>query len=186
MKRRLMVMAIVLPMAVILTSCTSSEKKETKERNSKVIFDSIKNYKQYTNLSPRIAQALKIAAETDFSEMKEGKHVVDGNNLFYMIQSYKTGPILEKIEAHRKYIDIQFMAKGSEKIGVDNIAGLKTADPYVEAKDVEFFHLGKNLTYLTVPQGYFAIFWPKDAHMPGREIDKPKDVIKVVFKIKID
>jgi beta-galactosidase beta subunit len=42
---------------------------------------------------------------------------------------------------------------------------LKVADPYVEEKDIEFLYLGKNLTYLTVPQGSFAIFWPGDAHM---------------------
>jgi YhcH/YjgK/YiaL family protein len=186
MKKRLIAMAIVLPMAIILTSCTSSEKKQTQERKYKMVFDSIKNYKLYTNLSPRIAQALKIAAETDFTKISEGKHVVDGDNLFYIVQSYKTGPLLEKIEAHRKYIDIQFMVKGSEKIGVDSIKGLKVADPYIEEKDIEFLHLGKNLTYLTVPQGYFAIFWPTDAHMPGRQIDKPEDVVKVVFKLKVD
>ncbi len=185
-KKRLIAMAIVLPMAVILTSCTSSEKKQNQERKHKMVFDSIKNYKLYTNLSPRIAQALKIAAETDFTKVEAGKYVVDGDNLFYMVQSYKTGAPLEKVEAHRKYIDIQYVIKGSEKIGVDSIKGLKVADPYVEEKDIEFLYLGKNLTYLTVPQGSFAIFWPGDAHMPGRQNGKPEDVVKVVFKVKAD
>jgi PBP1b-binding outer membrane lipoprotein LpoB len=90
-KKRLIAMAIVLPMAVILTSCTSSEKKQNQERKHKMVFDSIKNYKLYTNLSPRIAQAFKIAAETDFTKVEAGKYVVDGDNLFYMVQSYKTG-----------------------------------------------------------------------------------------------
>ncbi len=151
-----------------------------------MVFDSIKNYKLYTSLSPRIAQALKIAAETDFSKMEAGKYEVDGENLFYIVQSYKTGAPLQKIEAHQKYIDIQFMVKGTEKIGIDGREGLKVADPYIEEKDIEFFQLGPNLTYLTVPQGYFAIFWPTDAHMPGRQVDKPQDVVKVVFKLKVD
>ena len=175
---------IILTMAFFLASCTSSEKKETKERGRKMVFDSIRNYKLYTNLSPRIAWALKIAAETNFSKVKDGKYHVDGDNLFYMVQRYKTAPVLEKIEAHRKYIDIQFIAEGAERMGVDNIAGLKTAEAYNDEKDIEFFKPGKNMSFIDVPQGYFTIFWPGDAHMPGRQIDKPEDVTKVVFKVK--
>jgi YhcH/YjgK/YiaL family protein len=176
----------VLAMSVMLASCVSSVKKETKTRNNKMVFDSIENYKLYTNLSPRIASALKIAAETDFNKLEDGKYPVDGNNLFYMVQRYKTAPIMEKIEAHRKYIDIQLMAKGSERMFVDNIDGLKVYTPYSDEKDVEFFKAEKKLNHIDVREGMFLIFWPGDAHMPGRQIDKSQDVTKVVFKIKAD
>ncbi|OHB58648.1 MAG: hypothetical protein A2Y12_08440 [Planctomycetes bacterium GWF2_42_9] len=151
-----------------------------------MVFDSIKNYELYTNLSPRIAKALKFAAETDFTNMADGKYELDGTNLYYIVQRYKTGAPLEKTEGHRKYIDIQYMVNGSEKMGVDVVDGLTTVDPYSEEKDVEFFGVSKKLTYLTVPQGYFAIFWPTDAHMPGRQVDQPQDVTKIVFKVKVD
>jgi YhcH/YjgK/YiaL family protein len=118
--------------------------------------------------------------------MKEGKYVVDGDNLFYMVQSYKTGPLLEKIEAHKKYIDIQFMAKGSERMGYANINGMKIHTPYDEEKDVIFFQADKSVNYMDVKEEMFTIFWPTDAHMPGRQVDKPEDVVKVVFKIKVD
>ena len=151
-----------------------------------MVFDSIKNYKLYANLSPRIARALKMMAETDFNEVEDGKYPVDDANLYYLVIRYDTAPIMEKIEAHRKYIDIQFMAKGDERIGVDNIAGLKVHTPYSEEKEVEFFKAEKSASYIDVKEGMFAIFWPDDAHMPGREIDKPQNVTKVVFKIKVD
>jgi YhcH/YjgK/YiaL family protein len=176
----------VLTMGIFLTSCVSSVKKESNIRSNKMVLDSIKNYKLYANLSPRIAQALKIAAETDFSKIKDGKYPVDGDNLFYMVQRYDTAPVMEKIEAHRKYIDIQFMAKGSERMGIDNIAGLKVHTPYSDEKDVEFFKAAKNISYIDVKEGMFTIFWPGDAHMPGRQIDKPQNITKVVFKIKAD
>lgn len=176
----------VLTTGVILTSCVSSVKKETNTGSHKMVFDSIKNYKLYTNLSPRIASALKIAAETDFNKLENGKYPVDGDNLFYIVQRYDTAPIMEKIEAHRKYIDIQLMAKGDELIGVDNIKGLKVHTPYSDEKDVMFFNAEKSAAYLTVKEGMFAIFWPGDAHMPGRQIDKPRNVTKIVFKIKVD
>lgn len=151
-----------------------------------MVFDSIKNYQLYTNLSPRIAKALKIAAETNFDKIEDGKYPVDGDKIFYIVQRYETSPIMEKIEAHRKYIDIQFMAKGDERIGVDNIEGLKVHTPYSEEKEVEFFKAEKSVSYIDVKEGMFAIFWPSDAHMPGRQIDKPRNVTKVVFKIKVD
>jgi YhcH/YjgK/YiaL family protein len=176
----------VLIMSVLLTSCVSSVKKETKTGSCKMVLDSIKNYKLYTNLSPRIAQALKIAAETDFNKLENGKYPVDGNNLFYTVQRYDTAPIMEKIEAHRKYIDIQLMAKGDERIGVDNIEGLKVHTPYSDEKDIMFFNAEKSVSYIDVKEGMFTIFWPGDAHMPGRQIDKPQNVTKVVFKIKAD
>jgi YhcH/YjgK/YiaL family protein len=186
MKKKFIIAALIVPMAIILTSCTSSEKKGTQERKSKMVFDSIKNYKLYTNLSPRMAKALEFAAKTDFTKMADGKYELDGTNLYYMVQRYKTGAPLEKIEAHRKYIDIQYIVSGSEKIGIDSIEGLKTVDPYSEEKDVEFFEVDKRLTYLNVPKGYFTIFWPGDGHMPGRQVGKPEDVTKIVFKVKVD
>ncbi|MFA6186257.1 MAG: YhcH/YjgK/YiaL family protein [Phycisphaerae bacterium] len=151
-----------------------------------MVFDSIKNCKLYTNLSPRIASALKIAAETNFDRIEDGKYPVDDTNLYYLVIRYDTAPVMEKIEAHRKYIDIQFMAKGDERIGVDNITGLKVHTPYSEEKEVEFFKAEKSVSYIDVKEGMFAIFWPSDAHMPGRQIDKSRNVTKVVFKIKVD
>jgi YhcH/YjgK/YiaL family protein len=176
----------VLTMSILLTSCVSAEKNDSKKRSSKMVFDSIKNYKLYTKLSPRIAQALKIAAETDFNKLENDKYPVDGDNLFYTVQRYKTGPTLEKVEAHRKYIDIQLMANGQERMGVDSITGLKNVDPYSKEKDIEFFKAEKSISYIDMPQGSFVILWPGDAHMPGRQIDQPQDVTKIVFKVKAD
>jgi len=151
-----------------------------------MVFDSIKNYKLYTNLSPRIAKSLKIMAETDFNKIENGKYPVDGDNLFYLVQRYETGPIADKLEAHRKYIDIQFMAKGDERMGCGNIASMDVFTPYNAEQEAGFFKAGKGVSYIDVKEGMFVIFWPDDAHMPGRQIAQPQNVLKVVFKIKID
>ncbi|MDD5135110.1 MAG: YhcH/YjgK/YiaL family protein [Phycisphaerae bacterium] len=72
-----------------------------------MIFDKLKNYKLYSNLSAQIAKALTLAAQTDFEKIADGKYPLDSENLYYTVQRYKTSPLLDKIEAHRKYIDIQ-------------------------------------------------------------------------------
>jgi biofilm protein TabA len=150
-----------------------------------MVFDKLKNYKLYTGLSAPIARALTMAAETDFAEIADGKYQLDSDGLYYIVQRYKTAPLLDKIEAHRKYIDIQLIAKGNERIGYADRDGLTQAVEYSDEKDIEFFLAPKDITFLNMSQGSFAIFWPHDAHMPGRQINKSEEVLKIVFKIRI-
>jgi YhcH/YjgK/YiaL family protein len=150
-----------------------------------VILDIIKNYKHYEKMSPLIARALQIAAQTDFEKLQDGKYEVDGDKLFYIVQRYKTKPSANKIEAHRKYIDIQFLVNGKERIGYAPANSLKQAVEYDPEKEVEFFQAEKNMTFLNMTKGYFAIFCPSDAHMPGCQMNEPEDVIKIVFKVKV-
>ena len=42
------------------------------------------------------------------------------------------------------------------------------------------------MTFLNMTDGFFAVFCPTDAHMPGCQAgEKPEDVLKVVFKVKV-
>ncbi|MCX5633628.1 MAG: YhcH/YjgK/YiaL family protein [Phycisphaerae bacterium] len=150
-----------------------------------MVLDIIKNYTHYEKMSPLIARALKIAAQTDFEKLQDGKYEVDSDKLFYIVQRYKTKPATDKIEAHRKYIDIQLIVKGSEQIGYEPIYQLKTHTPYNEEKEVEFFFADGNITFLNMTKGSFAIFWPSDAHMPGCQMNESQEVLKIVFKIRI-
>jgi len=186
--RRPLHAAALLLNCLVLVSCAPEKQTETepKTRTDKMVFDSISNYKEYTDLSPTIARALKIMAATDFNELADGKYPVDGDKLFYMVQRYDTGPLLEKAEAHRKYIDIQLMAKGEERLGVGKTKDLEPHTPYDETKDVEFFWAQKGIKYVDAKEGMFLIFWPGDAHMPGRQIGEPRKVTKVVFKVMVD
>jgi len=150
-----------------------------------MVFDTIGNFRLYSKLSPQIANALKIAAQTDFEKVPDGRYEVDSNKLYYLVQRYKTKPRMGKIEAHRQYIDIQLIAKGAEQIGYGLANRLKQHTLYSEEKDVEFFFVNGDVTFLNMTKGDFAIFWPSDAHMPGCQISNPEEVLKVVFKIRI-
>jgi len=39
---------------------------------------------------------------------------------------------------------------------------------------------------LDLSAGYFAIFYPEDAHMPGLAVEGPESVKKVVVKVRVD
>src|SRR5580704_4265576 len=84
-----------------------------------MIFDKIENYAIYENISPLIKKAFEYLKQTDFSGMENGKYVVDGDDVFAILQEYDTkNDAHAKLEAHRKYIDVQYIISGEEFIGV--------------------------------------------------------------------
>jgi YhcH/YjgK/YiaL family protein len=149
-----------------------------------MIFDSIENAELYFGLSEKIKLALEYIKKTDFSLIKEETVEIDGKNIFAMIQKYNTRNTEDaKWEAHRKYIDIQYMVEGAENMGFVLSDYLDIVEEYNEEKDVEFLEgLGD---YVQVNEGEFVIFFPDDAHMPGIKIKENEMVQKVVIKVAI-
>lgn len=146
-----------------------------------MIKDSIKNYLTY-NLDEKLNAGLKYLAQTDFSSMENGKDEILKDKVFAIVQDYNTKPEnIAKFEAHRKYIDIQYIIKGHEKIGVAQIEGYTAIDDYDEEKDIIFFD-GKANDFITMKEGDFAIFFPQDLHMPSVAINESSYVKKVVVK----
>jgi len=149
-----------------------------------MIFDSIENAEMYYGLNGRIKTAFEFIKKTNFETLNEERVEIDGDNIFAMIQKYKTRNSEDaKWEAHRKYIDIQFMVTGAENMGFVLQDYLEIIEEYNPEKDVEFLEgLGD---YVQVNENEFVIFFPDDAHMPGLKIKENEMVHKVVVKVKI-
>jgi YhcH/YjgK/YiaL family protein len=146
-----------------------------------MIIDHIKNAAQYAGLGKRIQAGLEWLAATDFSVMAPGRYELDGNNLYALVQTYDTrDPALGKWEAHRRYIDIQYVVSGREKMGYAEISTL-VGSGYDAEKDFQLL-VGEG-DFLTCGPGTFILFAPQDAHMPCLAADKPQTVTKVVVKV---
>ena len=149
-----------------------------------MILDNIKNIQLYADLSPSIVRALKYLRDTDFSKFAPGRYEISGNEIFSIIHNYKTKEMEDcRLEAHRRYIDIHFMAEGSEVIGYSLFNNQEPATDYDEENDFILYCGEKN--YLILNEGMFAVFYPSDLHMPGLITEKPTDVKKVVIKVKV-
>lgn len=149
-----------------------------------MILDKIKNIQLYADLNPSIVRALKYLRDTDFSKLSPGKHKITGDEIFSIIHHYKTKDLGDcRLEAHRKYIDIHYMAEGSELIGYSLFSDQEPATEYDEENDFILYCGDKN--YLTLEEGMFALFYPSDLHMPGIMIDEPQEVKKIVVKVKV-
>lgn len=148
-----------------------------------MIIDKLSNSNLYKNLGNRINIALEYLKLKDFSKMELGKYEIDGENIFALVNEYNTKDQNEgKLEAHKKYIDVQFVAKGKELMGYAPLENQAVIDPYNEQIDITFFSGEKSFTL--VEEGMFAIFFPTDVHLPGIKVDEPAYVKKVVVKVK--
>ena len=149
-----------------------------------MVTDRLVNADLYRSLGPRIAAALDYVAATDFAAIPDGRHDVDGDRIFALVQRYASKPLAEgRWEAHRKYIDLQLVVHGEEQIGYVSIDQLN-AEPYDTERDLTWLS-GKAGQWITLPAGHFALLWPGDAHMPQIASGAPEDVLKVVVKIAV-
>ena len=152
-----------------------------------MILDKITNANLYTNISERLTKAPKFLESEDFNTKESGRYEIDDDNLFYMVQKYQTQPVEDgKFEAHKKYIDIQFVAQGRELLGYAVSDDLEIQTPYDESGDCTFYEIPKNYTPVSLTSNMFCILFPQDGHMPGRQLNDPSDVLKVVVKVKVD
>jgi YhcH/YjgK/YiaL family protein len=146
-----------------------------------MVSDLLANAHLYTALGPGIANGLRFLAETDLAGLAPGRHQLDGARLYALVSDYPPKPLAEgRWEAHRRYVDLQYVVSGVERIGVAPIDRLTPGD-YDADRDMQWLDGAGD--YLTVGAGQFVILWPGDAHMPGIAAGVPGPVRKVVVKI---
>ena len=147
-----------------------------------MISDNIRNRASY-NFKEIIEKAL------DFCETAEGKEEGRydiGSGVFALIQKYETKPKADcGLEAHKKYIDLQYVVSGAEVMGFCNIDCGDPIAEFNEEKDVQMFkHCDMGL--LTYKKGDFAVFFPQDLHLPRCQSINIEPVVKVVVKIPVE
>jgi YhcH/YjgK/YiaL family protein len=149
-----------------------------------MIIDKLSNSHLYLGLGDGISKAFSYLKETDFFKMELGKYEINGENIFALVNEYNTKDETEgKLEAHKKYIDVQFVAKGSELMGYAPLENQKVIEDYNEQNDITFFSGDKS--FIKIDEGMFAIFFPTDVHLPGIKVNKKSYVKKIVIKVKV-
>jgi len=150
-----------------------------------MIIDTLDHAPLYEPLHPGFKAAFDFLRGADAQSLADGRTEIDGDRLFALTQSYETRPVQGgALEAHRKYIDIQFVISGEEHIGYAPLGATPyPMDAFDTAKDIGFFH--GDASFVNISAGMFAIFFPHDAHLPGRHLATPTRVTKVVLKVAL-
>jgi biofilm protein TabA len=148
-----------------------------------MIFDQLNRYPRYIGLHKYFDVAFHFLASLDFSAVEPGRIDLEGDNLYAMVQAYTTRTHEQGIwEAHHRYIDVQYIISGRERIVFAPIEQMQLGI-YIPEKD--FLPLTGSGSALDLSEGFFVVFYPEDAHMPGLAIDFPEPVQKVVMKVAV-
>lgn len=140
--------------------------------------------RQYHSNQAYWDKAFAFLKEHDLKTLAKGKYPIDGDNVFASVTEDPTKDF-DKTgwESHRKYIDVQCVIIGEEKMGKWPVAKVTSViKPYDESKDVANYTApGK---FYTIPAGTFIIFFPTDAHRPNITPGGNKVVKKIVIKVR--
>ena len=150
-----------------------------------MIYDNITNYETYAGISADIRKGLEFLYNIS-PDIENGVHEISPR-VKAIVSEYTTKQVNENgFEAHRQYLDIQYLMSGSEKISCLPLEYLKETKPYSEKDDSALYQAADvQPQEMVIGNSYFAIFFPQDGHMPQLCVDAPLAVKKVVVKIKI-
>lgn len=149
-----------------------------------MILDRLENSHLYEHVHALLPAAFEFLRSEAAAGLPNGRHELRGSDLFAIVQQYETKPREQGFwEAHRRYIDVQYVVEGTERMGYANLNTLQVRDAYDAEKD--FLVLDGDGDLFTVPAGHFTIFTSQDAHMPSLAVSTPASVRKIVVKIAV-
>ena len=149
-----------------------------------MIADRLDRAAQYAGLPKRIRTALEWLRATDLAALPVGRIDLEGDKLFALVQEYDTKPMSEGLwEAHRSYIDVQYVVRGVERMGYTPVETITVTKPYDAEKD--YLNGTGPGAFIEAPAGMVFVLWPGDAHMPGMRVDSPVPVRKIVLKVAV-
>lgn len=148
-----------------------------------MILDDLKNAARYCHLQAGFRQGFEFLQRTDLLALAGGRHELLDDRVFALInRDPGRGHEGARLEAHRKYIDIQYVVDGSEEIGWRPTTECRElVEAYDESRDIMFFADPPH-TWIRLPVGKFMIFFPEDAHAP---LAATGDNVKAVIKVAV-
>ncbi len=150
-----------------------------------IISDDLQNWEKHSTLLA-MADAFRFLSGPDLQKLQTGRHDIHGDDMYAMVQRSESRPIESaEFEAHRLYLDIQYLISGEEYIAVTSQPGLTVSKGYDQSKDIEFYLKPAKYQKIVMHPGRFVVFYPQDAHLPNCHPNRPGPLHKVVVKVRL-
>jgi YhcH/YjgK/YiaL family protein len=141
-------------------------------------------YKQYNANKVVWDKVFTFMKTQDLKNLAPGNYPIDDKNAYATITNNPSKTFEDaKWESHQKYIDLQYVISGEEKIGVAPVSTATVVKPYNPEKDAANY-IADGTYYIATPNEFF-LFFPPDAHRPNIKVDGYDVVKKLVIKIKV-
>jgi len=138
--------------------------------------------------APAIQKAIAWLQINDLAALPTGRQEINGDKLYALVSEYSTEPKEKRrAEAHRKYVDVQYIVKGTEIIGYSPLQeGLEVLEDKLAEKDAIFYKNPPGEVELILEAGMFALLFPWEVHRPNCWRGEAAPVRKVVVKINME
>lgn len=184
---------VYFSLSLIISACSSNKSKVWFQKqdisdgiypfpSAETNFETFKY--QYNNNRKVWETAFNWMKNQDLKSLAVGKYPIDGENVFASVTEIIDKPFEDtKWESHKKYIDLQYVISGEEKIGIAPTTNAKVTNDYNPAKDVANYEINE-ADFVIANHKVFYLFFPEDAHRPNIKVNEEK-VKKLVIKIKV-
>ena len=180
-----------------------------RQKGAEMIFSSIHTQDDYSNYPKAVQRAIEYLKSNDFTKMQTGvyeieiqpeeekeisfvcsmeeNNEIEGKLLYAQVFDAMTEPVSDrKPEVHEKYLDVQFLVTGREKLGFTPDTGHYEVDERFDERDLIFYKKVENEGFITSTPGCFCVFFPTDVHRPQVADGEPMEVRKVVVKVSLE
>ena len=119
-------------------------------------------------LPAAIVRALDALNALDLATLPNGRHELEGDRLFVLIQDATPRAIEDsRIEAHATYADIQLPLGARECFGFSLAQpGLAACDDQLAERDLAFYPDPENEAFIDVAPCEYIVFLPGELHRP--------------------
>ena len=147
-----------------------------------MIKNNISRAELYYNISENLKLGFEWIKNNDLKIIDDGRYEIS-DDVYANVQTYMTKDEAP-YEAHKDYIDIQYMITGEEYSGVTDYSNCSVIENYNKEKDIEFLKCNVKEELYSLKEGEFFVFFPCDAHKPAIKINTNKLVKKIIVKVK--
>ena len=140
-----------------------------------------KDLHRYASVLPGLEEAVKLL--NNLEDLAPATHLLSNGNKVLIQQGVTKNADGALAEAHREYLDIQYILEGQETVGWAPLEALTLEGEFDTTKDKGKY--SGAFDFVTVRAGYCYVVFPEDGHMPGVHLDTPAEFKKAVVKLKV-
>lgn len=151
-----------------------------------MIFDKVENIALYKGMHPKLDIAIEDILSRDLASCPCGERIDVSGGVFFSVADVALKERAEsRWECHDEYIDLQYVLSGdAETIEYGYRGDISPWDKNPNG-DIYFSEDDKLRLPVSLEAGFFAVFFPQDAHRPAQG-EKGRQSRKVVYKIPVE
>lgn len=149
-----------------------------------MILDNIRYIDSYRNLGACFPVAIDFLKTQNLASLTPGRYAISGEDVYCVVQEQTNEHEPEIWEMHQRYVDIQFIIAGNERIGVFPLHALAAAPSFPEGSDNAVVS-DLSGTYYDLNPGDYLILFPHDVHKPNCPGSNSAYSKKIIVKVRI-